>query len=97
MSETPETRPGPIAGDAGDAIAADEMRFSEALAELEEIVRALESGRLDLEDSISRYERGVALLKACRAKLGSAEQRIESLMGEIGDLGDIREEEGGSD
>ena len=61
----------------------EEMRFSEALAELESIVVALESGQLDLEDGLARYERGVALLRACQAKLAEAEQRVTMLMGEL--------------
>jgi exodeoxyribonuclease VII small subunit len=59
------------------------MRFSDALAELEAIVSALESGQLELEDSIARYERGVALLRACQAQLAEAEQRVTMLMGEL--------------
>jgi len=61
----------------------EEMRFSDALAELESIVSALESGQLELEESIGRYERGVALLRACQARLAEAEQRVTMLMGEI--------------
>ncbi|MDO8964392.1 MAG: exodeoxyribonuclease VII small subunit [Coriobacteriia bacterium] len=64
---------------------AQEPRFSEALAELEAIVNALESGQLDLEDSLARYERGVALLRDCQARLSAAEQRVTMLMGEIED------------
>lgn len=60
-----------------------ELRFGEALGELEAIVSALEGGRLDLEESLERYERGVALLRACRAKLADAEQRVTALMGEV--------------
>jgi exodeoxyribonuclease VII small subunit len=65
----------------------EELRFSEALTELEGIVAALEGGQLDLEDSLARYERGVALLRACQAKLGQAEQRVTMLMGEL-EVGD---------
>jgi exodeoxyribonuclease VII small subunit len=61
----------------------DKMRFSDALAELEAIVSALEGGQLDLEDSLARYERGVALLRACQARLTEAEQKVTMLMGEI--------------
>lgn len=61
----------------------DKMRFSDALVELEAIVSALESGQLELEESISRYERGVALLRACQARLAEAEQRVTMLMGEL--------------
>jgi exodeoxyribonuclease VII small subunit len=59
------------------------MRFSDSLTELESIVTALESGQLDLEDSLERYERGVALLRACQSKLVEAEQRVTMLMGEL--------------
>ncbi len=63
--------------------AAEDLRFSEALSELESIVAALEGGQLDLEDSLARYERGVALLRAGQAKLAKAEQRVTMLMGEL--------------
>lgn len=62
---------------------ATDLRFSEALTELESIVAALEGGQLDLEESLARYERGVALLRACQAKLADAEQRVTTLMGEM--------------
>jgi exodeoxyribonuclease VII small subunit len=62
---------------------AAEMRFGEALAELEAIVADLESGRLDLEDALARYQRGVVLLEACRTRLADAEQRVTTLMGRI--------------
>jgi exodeoxyribonuclease VII small subunit len=61
----------------------EDMRFSDALAELESIVSALEGGQLELEESLARYERGVALLRACQARLAEAEQRVTMLMGEI--------------
>lgn len=61
----------------------DEMAFGAALAELETIVAALEGGQLELEDSLSRYERGVALLRSLQAKLADAQQRVTTLIGEI--------------
>ncbi len=65
----------------------DGMTFGEALAELEQIVADLESGALELEESLERYERGVALLRACRAKLEAAEQKVTMLIGELEDNG----------
>ena len=53
--------------------------FETALAELEQILRALEDGSTTLEDGLARYERGVALLKQCYAQLQVAEQRIALL------------------
>ena len=61
----------------------DELRFSDALSELEAIVRELEGGQLDLEDGIAKYERGAELLKICREKLEDAQQRVTTLMGEL--------------
>ena len=54
--------------------------FEKALAELEEIVRKLESGGVPLEDSIALYERGAALKTHCEAKLKSAQERIEKIV-----------------
>lgn len=56
------------------------MTFKEASIELEQIVRALESGDLELEDSLERYSRGVELLKSLRERLASAEQRVRVLL-----------------
>jgi exodeoxyribonuclease VII small subunit len=61
----------------------DDLTFGSALAELDQIVAALESGTLELEESLLRYERGVALLRALQEKLSSAQQRVTMLIGEI--------------
>jgi exodeoxyribonuclease VII small subunit len=59
------------------------LRFGDAMYQLEAIVRELESGDLDLEESLERYERGVELLQVCRARLAAAESKVTSLLGEI--------------
>lgn len=56
-----------------------EMSFEEALRELEQVVGQLESGNVDLENSIKFYERGAELKKHCEAKLGQAQARIEQI------------------
>ena len=61
----------------------DEMTFREAMAELDGIVRMLESNTLDLEESLSKYERGVALLADLQKRLSQAEQKVSVLMGEL--------------
>lgn len=60
----------------------EDMTFKEASIELEQVVRALEGGDLELEDSLSYYTRGVELLKSLRERLASAEQRVQVLMGD---------------
>ncbi len=58
----------------------DSVPFEKALAELEQIVQKLESGSVDLEESISLYERGAALKAHCESKLKSAQARIEKIV-----------------
>ena len=53
------------------------MSFEAAMAELEEVVKALESGNVALERSLELYERGAALKAHCDAKLKAAEERVE--------------------
>ena len=55
------------------------LPFEKALAELEQIVTRLESGKVDLEQSIAIYERGEALKKHCEKLLKDAEARIEKI------------------
>ena len=55
------------------------MSFEAALAELETIVRDLETGKTSLEDSIASYERGVALRSHCEARLREAQSKIEKI------------------
>lgn len=57
----------------------EEMPFEDAVRELEEIVGAMESGELPLEDSLKRYQRGVALVKAAHERLRAAEQQVKVL------------------
>lgn len=53
--------------------------FEEALAELERIVAAMESGQMPLQESLDAYQRGMALLRACQDTLGAAERQIRIL------------------
>ena len=53
--------------------------FEQSLHELEAIVDALEKGDLTLEASLTAFERGVTLTRACRQALEGAEQRVRIL------------------
>jgi exodeoxyribonuclease VII small subunit len=55
--------------------------FEQALAELDAILRELEDGTTTLEDALSRYERGVVLLRQCYGQLRDAEQKVKLLAG----------------
>jgi exodeoxyribonuclease VII small subunit len=63
--------------------APEELSFGEALGELDRIVAALEGGQLELEESLTRYERGVSLLRSLQGKLADAQQRVTMLVGEL--------------
>ena len=53
--------------------------FEESLAELEALVERMEGGELSLEDSLSAFERGIALTRSCQQALQAAEQKVEIL------------------
>lgn len=71
----------------------DKLSFEDALGELEEIVRDLESGKAPLDKSIASYERGVALKKHCEKKLKEAQTKIEKIS--LKDDGSITSEPAG--
>ena len=50
--------------------------YEAALQELDELVSQLESGQLPLDQLMSGYQRGAALLTFCRDKLAAVEQQI---------------------
>ena len=56
------------------------LSFEEALSELEQIVEDLERGDIELEDSISIYEKGVILKAHCEAKLKTAKMKIDKII-----------------
>ena len=67
--------------------ASDEPRaggFEQKLAELETLVEQLESGELELADSLKRFQRGVELSRECRQMLDEAQQTVEQVMREDG-------------
>ena len=57
-----------------------EQTFREAIEELESITGKLESGELELEESLRLFERGVELIKFCQDKLDTAQARVEKLV-----------------
>ena len=73
MSDT-SALPDPAAAD----LAA--LSFEDALAELERIVRDLETGQARLDDAIAAYERGAALKRHCEAKLRDAQAKVDRIV-----------------
>ena len=60
----------------------EELSFEDALERLGSIVDRLEQGDLELEESLTAFERGVALTRRCAGQLEDAERRIEVLVRE---------------
>ena len=61
---------------------ATEWTFEKAMARLEQIVAALESGRCPLDDSMKLFEEGTRLTAYCAKQLKEAEQKIVKLSAE---------------
>lgn len=55
------------------------LSFEEALVQLENIVRELESGRIKLDDAVNAYEKAVSLKQLCENKLKDAQLKIEKI------------------
>lgn len=58
----------------------EELSYEEALNELEELVKTLESGQNDLETTLLYFERGQQLASYCITLLDDAETKVEQLM-----------------
>jgi exodeoxyribonuclease VII small subunit len=53
--------------------------FEVRMARIEEIIRALESGKAPLDESLALYEEGVKLISGCSSMLDEAERKIKLL------------------
>lgn len=73
--------PGTAATAPADAIPEDvaALSFEQAMEELERIVRTLEAGQGNLEDSIAQYERGALLKRHCDGKLREAQMTVDAI------------------
>lgn len=60
----------------------EDLSYEEALAELEQVVSALENEQGQLEDAIRLFERGQALAARCGVLLEAAELKVKQVVGE---------------
>lgn len=70
VSNAPEQSSGP-----------EELTYEQAIAQVEGIIERIEAGDVGLEESLTQYEQGMALLKRCRTILDRVDQRITELTG----------------
>jgi exodeoxyribonuclease VII small subunit len=62
-----------------------QLSYEQAREELVEVVRRLESGGTDLEDSLSLWERGEHLARVCQDFLDGAKRRLDAALAAEGD------------
>jgi exodeoxyribonuclease VII small subunit len=66
------------------------LSYEQALAELEQVIKRLETGSIELADSIAWYERGTALAARCGELLEATERKVERLvLGPRGELSEV--------
>lgn len=66
-------------GDIEKQLNEEELSFEQALSNLEEIIRQMESGEAPLESLVTHYQTGVKMLKLCRERIDSAEMKIKEV------------------
>ena len=59
---------------------ATDKKFEEMMQELEQISQDLEKGDLSLDESMKKFEEGIALSKKCSERLETAEKKIKILI-----------------
>lgn len=65
---------------------AQAIDFETALTELEKIVEKMEAGDQSLEEALKSFQRGVELARTCQQGLKEAEQRVEKLIQQNGEV-----------
>ncbi len=67
---------------AAEKAPAKKEKFEDQLKVVEDVVKALEAGKLGLEESLEKYEAGIAALRSCYRILEEAERKIQVLVKE---------------
>ena len=58
----------------------EKLSFEESMSLLEELVKKLEGGNLDLDESLKVYENAVALREHCRKILDESDRKVQAIM-----------------
>ena len=57
----------------------NELKFEDAVTQLNQIVDLMESSDVDLDKMIKNYQQGLSLLKFCQKKIQEAEFKLTEL------------------
>lgn len=60
--------------------------FEQSLSALEALVNKMEEGDLTLEESLKAFETGIQLTRDCQTRLAAAEQQVQKLMEQQGNI-----------
>ncbi|BFM17791.1 exodeoxyribonuclease VII small subunit [Maricurvus nonylphenolicus] len=60
--------------------------FEKSLQDLENLVTAMEKGDMTLEESLKAFETGIQLTRECQTRLAEAEQKVQLLTEQQGEL-----------
>ena len=71
-------------------MAKEEMKFEEKLEKLENIVKELEEGNVDLDDAINKYTEAMKIAKECSIKLDKATEAVNKILNENNELEDFK-------
>ena len=66
-----------------------EVSFEDKIRNLEDIVKELESGEVNLDDAIEKYTKAMKLAKECSDKLNAATEKVNKILKENGELVDF--------
>ena len=72
---------------------AKEVKFEEKLQNLEEIVKELEEGNVDLDDAINKYTEAMKIAKECSEKLDNATKAVNKILNDNNELEEFKEME----
>lgn len=64
----------------GKIVKIKDMKYEEALQQLEEIVTKLEAGELDIDDLSAKLKQAQQLIKLCKDKLTAADTEIKAIL-----------------
>lgn len=61
------------------------VKFEEKMKILEEIINDLETGEIDLDESINKYTKAMKLISECDSELKNVEKQVSKLVNENGE------------
>jgi exodeoxyribonuclease VII small subunit len=66
-------------------MAQKKQTYSEAIAEIEEILTSIENGEMDVDDLSEKVKRVSVLLKTCKEKLYKTQEEVDGVLKELED------------